>query len=601
MCGINVIVSQANQVTMSNLQQMQTSLKHRGPDHQDTFVHNLGESTIFIGSNRLQVIDQNPQSNQPFFSADGRYALAYNGEIYNYHDLKNKLLKLGFRFNTASDTEVLLYWLIEYGESGIGQLNGMFAFVFVDLEQHKLMVSRDRHGIKPLFYYNANNILIISSEINGIIASDLVARELNEAVIPHYLSFKYAPKPATFYKNILAYEPGITVSYDKHLRSNKLQHSKTDTILAADLKTALSDAVARQLAPLSVPAIMLSGGVDSTLLLALLKLELGHQEVDTYTMVCPMGDKYLAQEDMIFARKAAKQFHSNHHEVEVGIDSLTRMNEFMQIMDQPVADSGAFATWLVTEKAVKQHKVLFSGAGADEIFAGYNRHWAFNFYLHNRSKWWFGLLKQAGKLPQNSAGLNHLHKLSAAIDNDPSITYRNFLTFTAFTNADSSEPLWEPQTNIEGHLEQAILHDQLNYLVSDVLTITDRASMKNSLEIRVPFLDNEVVNYAAQFSKAKLLERGRKWMLGDLLSSYGGKNYVKRKKAGFGLPTSAWFRDKQTTYLWSFMDKDAYVFDFVHKPLISRLLTDHKSGKKNNSLELWSVLVLQQWLESAFP
>ena len=213
MCGINVIVSRAQQLTMSNLQQMQISLKHRGPDHSGVVEHNWGDTTLFIGSNRLQVIDQNPASDQPFLSRDGRYVLAYNGEIYNYQDLKNKLLAQGVKFDTSSDTEVLLHWLIMYGEDGVGALNGMFAFIFVDLEEQKLMVSRDRQGIKPLFYHKVDNLLIISSEIKGILASGVVKKELNESVIPHYLSFKYAPRPATFYKNIFViyfYHAGLS-------------------------------------------------------------------------------------------------------------------------------------------------------------------------------------------------------------------------------------------------------------------------------------------------------------------------------------------------------------------------------------------------------
>ena len=600
MCGINVIVGRGDSITRDSLLSMQSCLVHRGPDHGHVFQDQWGSSMLMIGSNRLQVVDENPLSNQPFHSSDGRYCLVYNGEIYNYHDLKNQLLAKQYAFSTASDTEVLLYWLVEYGEAGIKELNGMFAFVFVDLQEQKVLFGRDRHGIKPLFYHEGKDILIISSEIQGIVASGLVKKKLNTAVIPHYLSYKYAPRPATFYKDILELEPGMCSIYLNTTPVSKSDFGIKSISDGNDLKTVLIDTLTRQFEGVEIPGLMLSGGVDSTLLLALLNKELGFSGLHTYTMAYSMGGKPLANDDTNFARKAAIQFMANHQEVSVDSDVLLRMPEFMSVMDQPIADSGAFATWLVAERAGKDSKVLLSGAGADEVFAGYNRHRAYHFYLKNHKKWWFNFLKQGRQLPQQGLGLNHLHKLVSAIDDDPSITYRKMLTFDVFKNPTDVAPIWPRDRTLVYNLEQALLHDKTQYLVSDVLAITDRSSMRASVEVRVPYLDDVVVNYASQFSGTELLRHGRKWMLNNLLEDFGGSKFIKRKKTGFGLPTNYWFNDKSTDWLWSFMEKDAYLFDFVHKPLISRLLADHKRGARNNGLELWAVLILQQWLEKEF-
>jgi asparagine synthase (glutamine-hydrolysing) len=600
MCGINVIVGTGDSITMDNLRNMQSSLEHRGPDSSGQFQHQWGNTRLMLASNRLWVVDENPLSDQPFQTADGRYCLVYNGEIYNHHDLKNELISSGDTFTTASDTEVLLHWLIRYGKDGISRLNGMFAFVFIDVLEQKLLVARDKHGIKPLFYHESKELLIISSEIQGVLASGLVEKKLNATVIPHYLSYKYAPRPATFYKGILELEPGAIRTYHKCTLRTRLEIADVPVSDDTALGAVLTDVLARQIAGVATPGLMLSGGVDSTLLLALLNKELGLRGVSTYTMSYLLSGKPLANDDTIFARKAAKLYAANHHEVAADVEVLSRFPEFMSVMDQPVADSGAFATWLVAEQAGTEHKVLLSGAGADELFAGYNRHRAFYFYLRHYRKWWFGFLNLAGKIPQQRNSLNHLQKLAGAIDAVPAVTYRNFLTFDTFADLADIAPIWIDKAGVDYNLNKALLHDKTQYLPADVLAITDRAGMKASVEIRVPYLDDRVVNYAARFSGPDLLRNGKKWMLTDLLNSYGGKLFTKRKKTGFGLPTNHWFNDKSTDWLWSFMEKDTYLFDFVRKPVISGLLADHRRGVRNNSLELWSVLILQQWLEKEF-
>ena len=202
MCGINMVLDFTGTVQAEHIQHMMGAIKHRGPDAENYVEKPFGKGKVFVGSNRLNIIDKDVNSNQPFISTDGRYGLVFNGEIFNYEDLRNKLLSLGVEFTTRSDTEVLLYWLIYKGKEGLSALNGMFAFVFVDYEKGESLIARDRLGIKPLFVHQSSSQLLFSSEIKGILASGLVTKALNKEVIPHYLAYKYASRPATFYKDI---------------------------------------------------------------------------------------------------------------------------------------------------------------------------------------------------------------------------------------------------------------------------------------------------------------------------------------------------------------------------------------------------------------
>ena len=208
MCGINVILDFSGKAETNHLQKMMVATDHRGPDASNFLEREVGKAKLLMGANRLQIVDKLEASNQPLVSLDGRYALVFNGEIYNYEDIRNNLLNKGVQFITRSDTEVLLFHLIKKGTDGLKDLNGMFAFVFANLESGELIVARDSMGIKPLFVHRSKKKIIVSSEIYGILASGLVDKQLNEKVIPHYLAYKYALRPSTFYKGIEEMKPG---------------------------------------------------------------------------------------------------------------------------------------------------------------------------------------------------------------------------------------------------------------------------------------------------------------------------------------------------------------------------------------------------------
>ncbi len=593
MCGISMILDFDGKARTEHLQQMMQAIKHRGPDASQHMEKPFGKGIVFLGSNRLQIIDKDNNSNQPFLSQDGRYALIFNGEIYNYENLRNELLTSGVQFKTRSDTEVLLYWLIKRGKDGIQQLNGMFAFVFINFESCEILIARDPFGIKPLFIHQTTNHLIVSSEIQGILSTGLVDKQLNEDAIPHYLAYKYAPRPRTFFKDIEEVMSGTIWEIDKNGKSEKSLLPEQTQEERRDIKQLLIDSVVQQYAKNNNTGIMLSGGVDSTLLLAILNKELGYRNIPVFS-VASKGKNRFDTKDGSFAVKAAKLYQAEYNEIGMDENSLEDIDNYIETLSQPIADSGGYLTWLIAQKAVGKSMVLLSGAGADELFGGYNRHKAFYNYLKYRDKPWFPLLKQGGKLSGFSNKMNQLKKLASSIEDDPSTTFNNFIQSDSFR---ITNKLWENHLPNDEHFRKALNHDKQNYLGADVLAITDHASMQHSIETRVPYLDSQLVRAARDIRDNQLLKNGSKWMFKEQLSNYGGKAFAMRKKQGLGLPMNSWLKEEKH---WFFNSKEQLIHEFIPQKKITELRKLHVKGKENLTQELWRILLLHKWLSLNF-
>jgi asparagine synthase (glutamine-hydrolysing) len=587
MCGINIIINITNEPVKESLQAMQDVSRYRGPDDAGLFVHEKINWHIGVGVNRLQVIDKDEDSNQPMISTCGNFILAYNGEIYNYQELKNQLLSKGYKFKTHSDTEVALYWLEEYGAQGSSAFKGMFALVFVDLEKKQVVVTRDRHGIKPLFYYLADNKLIISSSINAIEESGLVNLTINNNAITDYLSYRHVMGNYTFYQEVHPCKPGVVNVYDEKLsvinsdmKAHLPEEGRSFNNILADTASLLFEA------PTS-PGLMLSGGIDSTLLLAILSQELGFRGINTYTLETGSDRKW--------AKKASVQYNSQHYEIPVSMDTLQRMDDFLENTDQPIADHGAFATWLVAEEAAKNTNVLLSGAGADELFGGYNRHRAYHYYLKYKER------VLTAKASTAKIGIKNLfprgvQQFLDGVNQDEVLTYHNFLQNYAIDKKAVSGRYWRREISINYNMVKALEFDRKNYLVADVLAITDNATMQHGIETRVPYLYDDIVDYSSKiYIDEKMKQRG-KGPLKDLLAAYGGEDYIRRKKQGFGLPVAGWLRNKKSLWLWEFLISDSPIFAYVPKHKIYELLRSHQQGKMDNNMQLWSILVLEKWL-----
>lgn len=340
---------------------------------------------------------------------------------------------------------------------------------------------------------------------------------------------------------------------------------------------------------------MLSGGVDSTLLLAILNKELGYRNIPAFSIATVGTKNKYATEDNSYAPMAAKLYEAEYNEIAINEGSFQLVENYIQSIDQPIADSGGFLTWLIAQKAVGTSKVLLSGAGADEIFAGYNRHNAFFHYLKHRNKSWFTLLKQGEKLPSFSSKFRQIKKLANSIDSDPSTTFNNFIQSNSFK---IHQQLWDNRLSDEAHLRRALEHDKHNYLSSDVLAVTDHATMQHSIETRVPYLDDKLTHATRKLSADYLFKNGSKWLLKEQLLKYGGKQFAHRKKQGLGLPMDDWFRKNK--HWFNFNENEVMIHQFVSKQKISHLLKSHNAGKENLTQELWRILLLHRWLNHNF-
>ena len=392
MCGINLIFDRQNKVDASLISKMAENTSHRGPD--ETIIKTLksANSTFHLAANRLKITDQTNAAAQPFMLEDQKHLLLFNGEIYNYFDLKNELLREGISFRSHSDTEVLFHWIRLFGISRLEELNGMFAFVYADIEKEELWMARDRFGIKPLYYYQDQNHFVISSELNSIMSSGIPPKKINKEQISHYLLYKYAKPPETFFKGVYALQPGNVLHHAK----NEVDFQSFYTTPSVDPAFEYSQNDAEDLIRQSlveqlqsdVPiGLLLSGGVDSTLLLAIAKSE-GYT-MPTFSIVNSKQDRAFGTADDRFARLASSTFQSDHHEIMLDIGILDQFDQMISKMDQPIGDSAYFMTSLISQEASKSVKVLLSGAGADELFGGYNRFQAFSTYLKNQAtlKW----------------------------------------------------------------------------------------------------------------------------------------------------------------------------------------------------------------------
>lgn len=617
MCGINIIIDKKGRLTTGPIQAMNLATLYRGPDNSDFVAFQFKGQQIFIGNNRLEIVDRNVHSNQPFHSADKRFSLTFNGAIYNYKDLKKRITV--DEWQTESDTEVLLHWMIEQGLPGLNELNGMFAFAFYDRQQHSLIIARDPSGIKPVYYYNDDDYFIASSEIRGVLASGLVKKEFNGSQVKHYLQFKYVPKPFTFYKNIFELNEASYIKIDAHdfkiKRYERPSAINEDTVndetLVHTCNNLLSKSVARQLVADVPIGLYLSGGIDSTLLLSKIH-SLGHKHFPTFTIANAMDEKAFGTNDVTYARMAAKKFQSEHHEVMVDASMLQQLPEFVKIIDQPIGDSAIFLTHILSQEAKKYIKVALNGAGADELFAGYNRHHAYNNYLNHLLHKDVAIKLIKGTYNILPDGGNHSlkkvfrlwNKFTGLLDVDPIQTCLNFSSSEYFIERNSNVDEVDEDKSYEDisyYLNYCLRNDRSKYLISDILALTDKMTMRSSIEARVPYLDQELRRFVEGINPSVLLKNGRKWMLKEVLKRNGGEEFLNRPKEGFGMPFGHWIKKPgNANFVAQLRNQNHPIYEWVPFATINKLIDLHLNNTRDCSSELWSVLLLMNWFEKEF-
>ncbi len=576
------------------------SILHRGPDNQSTFV----QDNLSLGHARLAILDLDEKANQPFFSPDKRYAMVFNGEIYNYLSLK-KELKADQEYKTSSDTEVLLYWLIEKGQKGLNDLNGFFAIAFFDLENNTGFIARDTMGIKPLCYSLDEEGLSFCSGVKGVkLMLDQVSIDHN--AIGQYIQHTYIPAPLTIYNEVKKLFPGEVLSIQNN---GSVEFSKIDSVHlhreAKTLDATLEEAVRLRLQSDVPVGTFLSGGIDSSLISAIARKHA--PDLKTFSIGFESG----VFDESSKAEKIAKHIDSQH--TTIRLDNQTAAGYFDDLidkLDEPFADSSSAAVYALCKHVRSEITVALSGDGADELFAGYNKHKALKMSLtpsfsQKTAALVGGLIPFQGSRDSKTGNrIRQLKKWSELSHLKPE---ERFLRLASFTKREQSLALiGEPYTSynlarkFNGGFKDFLLMDQELVLPNDMLAKVDKMSMAHSLEVRVPFLDLNVVHASRQFSEETYFDRKRnKNILYEHFKDLLPEWVFSSEKHGFEIPVKKWLQTGlKEEFLFQLSEEQCKKFGLIDYRELKKLMNQlNKSASGDVIYPLWSIFVLHKWLE----
>ena len=612
MCGIVGLKNFYGIPKKSDQIRVESGLKtqtHRGPDNTRAAV--IG--TTVLGHNRLAILDLDERSNQPFFDPSGRYALIFNGEIYNYPELKNDLLKKGVQFNTASDTEVLLYHMIHHGENGINVLEGCFAFAFYDQQEDELLLVRDQLGINPLLFSIQENEVIFASELSPF-KTLLSTWEINSPALNAYFQYTYVPAPDTILVGVHKLLPGHYLKV-KGNAIDILQYYSVRDAKKVDLpygeavkevKRKLESAVIKRLNADVPIGTFLSGGVDSSIvsqITADFKTSL-----NTFSIGF-VGNEFL--DESAYAKNVAEHIGSRHFPIQLEKEKvIASFQAVLNSIDEPFADSSAVAMYFLSRAAKEEVTVCLSGDGADELFAGYNKHKAYQ-----RSKKPGVLLKVASKLAKQLPGgkrsgqltnrIRQMKKFGALLQEKWPASYWMLASFISNERRGQLLLQNEPyQSSIQpgkDSLNDFLKTDQEFVLPNDMLKKVDMMSMRHSLEVRAPFLDRELVDFVNGLPEEyKLQGNNGKRILRDAFREVLPDEVFSRSKKGFEIPLHDWIESTWQEVVnpkWfdtSFIEEQN-VFSCSG---VEQLKADFEQGKEEEAtVTMWAFIVFQNWYD----
>ena len=622
MCGITGIFAfnQIGRFNMINLAKATSALETRGPDNQNLFNNEF----VGLGHRRLSIIDTSAVAHQPMKDITGRYRLIYNGEIFNFRFLRNQLENKGVQFATNSDTEVLLYSLIEEGIECLSKLNGFFAFAFYDTQEETLLIARDRFGIKPLHLYQDEDKLLFASEVKSILAYG-IEKKLNHSALYHYLQLNYLPSSLSMFEGVRKLLPGhyLIVNnksvtehtyYTTKIRVNDRPYEQATLEFQSLLEQAVIDRLVSDV-PLGT---YLSGGIDSSIISAIAAKNV--DKLQTFSI----GYKDEAYFDETqYANLIAKHIGSEHTVFKLSNNDLfEHLFNMLDYLDEPFADSSALAVFILSKETRKSVTVALSGDGADELFAGYNKHAALYKMLHSGSKeqvvsalsgLWSILPKSRNNPITNS--FRQLDRFAKASKMSPSERYwawaaigdaqyaSNLIKNTSLTREEVHNPFILSNSNKES-ISDTLLADINMVLPNDMLTKVDLMSMANSLEVRVPFLDYRVVEFAFNLKdEFKIKENDRKRIVKEAFKNYVPENFFNRSKHGFEVPLLKWLRNE----LNSLIQNDLLKTSFIEEQGIFNVTEVEKLKRKLHSInpgdahaKIWALVVFQWWWKKYF-
>ena len=625
MCGIaGYSTFHRPKAQKEELEKMGNVIAHRGPDASGIFI----DENVGLCHRRLAIIDLSESGIQPMTSFDQRYIISFNGEIYNFLELRARLEKNGYPFQTHTDTEVILALYDKYQESCLEHINGMFAFALWDKQQQSLFIARDRMGKKPLYYHQKNGDVFFASELKSLMAINVFDKKIRADAVYDFFAYQYIPDPKTIFEDVYKLEPGhyMTVSdsgveiqcyWDVSFANTS---TKSESEQKNELTELLSSCTKRRMISDVPLGAFLSGGVDSSGIVALMA------QHNSNITTCSIGFDDKKYNETEFARTVAEQYRTDHHEFTVHQNVHDNLKHIVRFFDEPFADPSLVPTYFVSELAKQKVTVAVAGDGGDEVFAGYEKY--ATDYLENklrdaipafvRRSLFPGLAKIAGSI--NARSFKRAKSLLNTLSVDPAM---GFYISNSFITDEQWQTLVKPEFKevLQGyhpaqrtlemyeradgpdHLAKILYTDMKTYLSGGILVKVDRMSMANSLEVRAPILDYQVVEKSAtlpselKFNVSKQNRKGeKKYILKELFKPLLPNDILYRKKMGFSVPLAEWLRTelKDITVDCLFNRKQGLV-DYLKPSAIKAMWDDHQSEKQDNSAPLWSMLMFQMW------
>jgi len=618
MCGI--AGATWNDTALVN--QMMLLLRHRGPNQEGVY----SEDHVSLGHRRLSIIDLSEAGRQPMANETGSVWTVYNGEIYNFADIRLELAAAGHRFQSKTDSEILVHAYEEWGFDFVKKLNGIFAFAIWDVDKRQLLLCRDRLGVKPLFYaivtHQGRDELIFASELKALLACPLVDRNINPQSLYHYMGYEYVPAPSTILNGIKKLEPGrlliwrsgqsptIQRYWDLSLKVGSL----TRAGYAEQLRDQLRSSVSKQLMSDVPLGVFLSGGLDSTALVCLMH-QLGVQPIRTFSLY--YEDESFSEIE--YARSVAKKYATEHHEILIDPVSPELIEEMVFYMDEPMAELSAFPYYILCKKAREFVAVCLSGEGGDEVLVGYDRLKAskMNARYAVLPKWLreevvgtiashlpdqiqkkgainiFKRFVEGGLLPEDGMYMRWQYFLPPRLERDLFLPdARDQIDFDPF------RPI---RAVLEGHrfdtrLDSEIYLD-LNFMMPDgVCSKVDKMSMAHSLEVRVPYLDHDLVELCGQIpDRWKLDGFTTKAIFRDAMKDILPEEIRRRGKQGYSLPVKNWLRRELRPLMMDTFNSSPVIRDFFNRKTIDKLVNEHMALKANHNHLLWSLVNLGIW------
>ena len=618
MCGICGIVNviESDPVDRAVIERMTEALARRGPDDAGYFV----EGRVGLGHRRLSIIDLSG-GRQPIFNEDRSAAIIFNGEIYNHRALASVLRTAGHTFKTRSDTETILHAYEEYGDDCVQQLRGMFGFAIWDRRKRRLLLARDRLGVKPVYYYRNGRFLAFASEIKSLLEIASIPREVDPEALDMYLSLRYVPGPRTMFKNIYRLQPGhILVADDNGVRITKYwdidypnPELHSPQYLLERFRELLEESVRLRLLSEVPLGVFLSGGLDSSAILATMSRIAGGDRVKTFSVGYEASSaEEEAANEFEYARLATDVFASEHHEYRLDARNFAEfVPDLVRYLDEPLADPSCIPLYFISKLAREHITVVLSGEGADEILAGYGI---------------YGRMLTLDRLCGGSGALGRLAPWIARLT--PSEKLRHYVRmcgqplktrYRGVSRGFSAEGKLRLvggdrmtqseqrlQEIFDGHfravekaspLDQMLYVDAKVWLPDDLLLKADKMTMANGLELRVPFLDHQLVEFAATLPNAlKIRGKGGKTLLRSAMRRVLPDAIIDRPKKGFPIPIGSWLRTSLRQFTRDYLlARDSACGRYVDRDETALLVQEHEQGRADRSQEIWTLLVFEFW------